>query len=294
MIADLDKTIRQLLLDELSIKNGEIEISFDQPKREWSARLGNTPTINLFLYDVRENPHLRTHQWEAPTNGRNGKPLDPKLVHQKRTPMRVDCFYMLTTWANDSGDEHRLLTDCMIALFRHPLLDEARLEGRLQNPTYDVRTRLASHDVLTNPAEVWGALDNEMRPSVSYVVTLTLDPWSTISGPPVRTFSLSAGQEGNPSELAQRPLTPDPQQSTLTFIGGSVRNRESDGPPAAGLEVSIKDTGLYTRTDEQGRFRFGGLLPNDYTLVVQPPKGRQKTKAISVPAKTGEDYDLEI
>jgi len=294
MIADLDKTIRQLLLTELAIKNGEIDISFDQPKGEWSARLGNTPTINLYLYDVRENPHLRTHQWGAATNGRNGRPVDPKQAHQKRTPMRIDCFYMLTTWASDSGDEHRLLSDCLIALFRHPIIAENRLVGRLQNPAYDIRTRLASHDVLTNPAEVWGALDNEMRPSVSYVVTLTLDPWSIISGPLVRSFSVATGQEGNPPALERRPLTPDPLQNQLTFIGGTVRNRNQNGAPVADLEVNIAGTGLYTRTDAQGRFRFGGLLPAQYTLVVQSPQGQPQSKRVSVPIQAGEDYDLEI
>ncbi|MCB0005881.1 MAG: DUF4255 domain-containing protein, partial [Anaerolineales bacterium] len=63
MITDLDETIRNILRAELPIKNGEIDVKFDQPKREWSARL-NKPTINLYLYDVRENNVLRTHQWE--------------------------------------------------------------------------------------------------------------------------------------------------------------------------------------------------------------------------------------
>jgi hypothetical protein len=63
MIADLDETIRQLLIAELPIKNGEIDVSFDQPKREWSARLSK-PAVNFFLYDMRENATLRQHQWE--------------------------------------------------------------------------------------------------------------------------------------------------------------------------------------------------------------------------------------
>ena len=58
MIADLDETLQQLLKNELPIKNGEIDIKFEQPKREWSARLSK-PTVNFFLYDLRENVKLR-------------------------------------------------------------------------------------------------------------------------------------------------------------------------------------------------------------------------------------------
>ena len=63
MIADLDESIRQLLIAEMPLKNGEVEISFDQPKREWSSRLSR-PTVNFFLYDLRENTILRQQSWE--------------------------------------------------------------------------------------------------------------------------------------------------------------------------------------------------------------------------------------
>ena len=127
MIADLDETIRQLLKEELPIKNSEIEVSFEQPKRENSAKW-TKPTVNLFLYDLRENNVLRQHQWERLAGGDNGgRGGVEQLARLKRSPMRVDCCYMLTTWANDPEDEHRLLTRCLLALFRFPILPEDRL-----------------------------------------------------------------------------------------------------------------------------------------------------------------------
>ena len=39
MISDLDDTLEKLLIKEMPIKNGEVEVKFDQPKREWSTRL---------------------------------------------------------------------------------------------------------------------------------------------------------------------------------------------------------------------------------------------------------------
>lgn len=294
MITDLDETIRQLLKEELPIKNNEIEVSFDQPKRENSAKW-TKPTVNLFLYDLRENNVLRQHQWEQIANANRGDNRN----RRKRSPMRVDCFYMLTTWAADPEDEHRLLSRCLLALFRFPVLPDDRLVGSLRNPPYDIQARLASHDKLTNPAEVWSALDNEMRPSISYVITLALDPWTEVKDDSiVRTLTLRSGQS-NTLPRYQRLI--EETREELSFIGGTVRDTAQDGAPVAGIEVAIKGTGLFDTTDEQGRFTLGSLPRGQYTLVAWPPEGKPKEKKIAVPVigddgkpVTDGDYDLEI
>jgi hypothetical protein len=283
MFDDLDETIRQLLIAEMPVKNGEIELSFDQPKRQWSGRLSK-PTLNLFLYDVRENHVLRQHQWERiPGNGDG-------LAHLKRTPLRVDCTYMLTAWATIPEDEHRLLTRCLLALFRFPILPENRLVGSLRNPPFEIQTRLASHDKLTNPAEVWSSLDNEIRPSISYVVTLALDPWAETTSPIVVTRTLRTGQSSSLPHSAQ--LSGQTREE-MEFIGGKITGSNGDGSPLSGIEVAIKGTGLFAKTDPEGRFLLGSLPPGKYTLVVWPPKGKPKEKKINIPEKEG-NYDIEI
>lgn len=285
MIADLDETIRQLLIAELPVKNGEIDISFEQPKREWSARISK-PTVNLFLYDLRENAVLRQHQWERlpPGNGNN-------LAHLKRTPFRVDCLYMLTTWAAEPDDEHRLMTRALMALFRFPVFSDDQLVGSLKNPPYEIQARLPSHDRLTNPAEVWSSLDNELRPSISYIITLALDPWKEITGPIVRTLTLRSGHAGDlPRKTEFLPGSPTDE---MIFIGGTLRDKTNDNAPAAGVNVAIKGTGLFTTTNDEGQYTLGSLQPGEYTLVAWPEEGKPKEKKIAVPPKDG-DYDLEI
>jgi len=290
MLADLDETLRQLLIAEIPVKNGEVEISFDQPKREWSGRLSR-PSINLFLYDVRENNVLRQHQWERlPDNG-DGR------AHLKRSPFRVDCFYMLTTWAAEPDDEHRLLTRAMLALFRFPILPEDRLVGSLKSPPFEIQARLAAHDRLTNPAEVWSSLDNDLRPSVSYVVTLALDPWKEISGPVVKTLTLRTGETLTlPRKWV---LRQDSEPGETVFIGGTVRDKVHGNIPKAGIQVAIKGTGFFDTTDEQGNFTLRGLQPGEYTLVAwsaeEKPNEKPsfKEKKVIVPSQGG-DYDLEI
>jgi len=302
MLADLDETIRQLLIAEIPVKNGEIDISFNQPKREWSARISK-PTVNLFLYDVRENAVLRQHGWERmAVNGGGGN--GDNIARLKRMPYRIDAYYMLTTWAAEPDDEHRLLTRCLMALFRFPILPEDRLVGTLQHPQFEIQARLASHDNLTNPAEVWGSLDNEMRPSISYYVTLALDPWKEVTGPVVRTFSLRYGQARRLPRYQE--LYSDGTDHEIIFISGTVIDKKE---PKAGVDVAIKGTGLMDTTDDEGHFVLGGLLPGEYTLVAWPEDGKPKEKKIIVKSHGEEarasgdggkgeqkmpDYDLEI
>ena len=284
MFDDLDETIRQLLIAEMPVKNGEIEISFDQPKREWSARQSR-PTLNLFLYDVRENNTLRQHQWERlPGNGKDG------LAHLKRTPFRVDCTYMLTTWASVPEDEHRLLTRCLLTLFRFPVLPDDRLIGELRNPPFEIQAVLARHDRLTNPAEVWSALDNEIRPSVSYLITLALDPWKDITSPIVRTRTLRTGQA---AKLPRSTEFDGGTYAEMGLIGGKITESGRDGAPASGVDVAIKGTGLFATTDLEGRFVLGSLPPGMYTLIAWPARGKPKEKKISIPEKEG-SYDMTI
>jgi hypothetical protein len=237
------------------------------------------PTINLYLYDVRENNTLRQHQWQQMGS-------DDQQARHKRTPYRVDCHYMLTAWVNkEPEDEHRLLTRAMLALFRFPVLPETVLVGLMKDQPFELQGQLARHDRLTNPAEVWSALDNELRPSVSYVVTLALDPWTEVTGPLVRTVTLRTGQADHPTP-GQRFVNGTAEASSA--IGGTITRQ---GEPLSGVNVAIEGTGLASASGTDGRFVLGMLPPGDYTLVASPETGQPARRAIKVP---GSDYHVEL
>ena len=197
------------------------------------------------LYDVRENNVLRQHQWERlPDNG-DGR------AHLKRSPFRVDCFYMLTTWAAEPDDEHRLLTRALLALFRFPVLPDDRLVGSLKNPPFEIQARLAAHDRLTNPAEVWSSLDNELRPSVSYIVTLALDPWKEITGPVVKTLTLRTG-EALSLPCEKRLCRQDAEPGEMVFIGGTVRDQGKGNVPKPGSRWRSKGLAIWVKPMKKG------------------------------------------
>src|SRR5688500_16016193 len=108
MLADLDGALRSLLRDELGSHGFDrVEIEFDAPTRDWPSGR-STPTLNLFLYDVRRAAEGPGDGWrEHRGNG---------AARLERAPLRVDCSYAVTAWTRAVQDEHRLLSQTMAVL----------------------------------------------------------------------------------------------------------------------------------------------------------------------------------
>src|SRR5688572_2720411 len=62
VLDDLDETIKTVLRERGGLPTAEVDIAFDAPDREWSGRI-NRPTVNCYLYDIRENLELRESGW---------------------------------------------------------------------------------------------------------------------------------------------------------------------------------------------------------------------------------------
>jgi hypothetical protein len=211
------------------------------------------------------------------------------MTRRKRTPYRIDCHYFITAWASEANDEHRMLTRVMLALFRHPTLPSDRLVRSLQNQPFEIRAQLANPEHMEDPSDLWNALDNEMRPSLSYLITLALDPWSEVTGPAVRTLTIRTGQAQG---LPERPaLQPNGVAGEANYIGGTIRDK--DGAPQSAIEVALKGTGFLTTTDTNGRFTLTAVPSGDYTLIAWPREGRPKQRKIAIPTVDG-DYDLTL
>src|SRR3954464_16103480 len=76
-----------------------VHIAFDAPATDWSAKLTN-PTVNLFLYDLRENVA------EADVTSRNLRVNGTAIAAPP--PMRLEITYSLTARAKGGQGEHRL------------------------------------------------------------------------------------------------------------------------------------------------------------------------------------------
>ena len=168
MLQDLDATLKELLIRELppDMTLGESRISFVVPDSEFSGSVGK-PAINLFLYDVRENMELRQNDWSVERDGGRAT--------KRRNPVRVNCSYLITAWADDASDEHYFLGEVMKVLLRHRELPASVLQGEFQGQEPPLRTVALGIQQLQSLGEFWQAMGGQPRVALSYAVTISVD-----------------------------------------------------------------------------------------------------------------------
>lgn len=199
MFDDLDSTLQRLLLQELKAEYPDLtaeNISFAAPDADLRNSVGNRPTIDLFLYDIRENWGLRQSGWSDRVDD-NG--AASKRVRQ-RAPARVDCAYIITAWLAGAdpaalAEEHRLLGYVMAGLLRHRQLPADLLFGELQGAEPPVRGQVTQQGQLQSLGEFWQAMGGKPKAALHYTVTLSLDLFPPEDlGPPVMEKVLKVRQ----------------------------------------------------------------------------------------------------
>ena len=272
MIADLDETIRQLLLQKGTLDSTEVDICFDMPGQEWSAGI-TKPTINFYLYDIRENHDLRLYDWEIERN-------EDKTATKRRLPIRVDMTYLITVWTSAVDDEHRLLWYVLSTLVRYPTIPTDVFQGELAGTELLLCTLVAQPDgPLRNPADFWASLDNRLKASINFVVTVPLDPDMQFSAPVVSTRVL--GVRGKEQAEAEERLQ----------VRGVLHEKGKPAQVIASATLLLEEAGRTAVTDEEGRYAFTKLSRGTYTLKVQPPDRKEKEMVLTVPSLS---YDIEV
>ena len=183
MISALDETIRHIFIEAGGFDPSEIDISFDIPNREWSTGISR-PTVNCYLFDIRENNDLRQQGWQMDQPGKAS-------AARRYAPLRMNLTYLITAWTRAIEDEHRLLWHALGTLIRFRTLPNSYLQGELQEHESAIYADIAqSKGILQSSSEFWAALDNHLKPSLQYTLTLTIDRDAIAAGPPVLTTNV--------------------------------------------------------------------------------------------------------
>ena len=165
MIDDLDRTLKKLLEQEI-----EDNIYFDAPDDQFAP---STPAVDLFLYDVRENRDLRNNEWQM--NRRSDG-----TAAKKHPPVRVDCSYLVTSWASDVYGEHLLLSKVMRVLLRYPILPSEILQGSLVGQEPPLPTAVLQPGRLQSMGEFWQALGGKPKAALHYTVTIGMEAQESV------------------------------------------------------------------------------------------------------------------
>jgi hypothetical protein len=162
MIQDVDEALRTLVRRE-ALRNADVDVAFDAPTKDWSSRR-NAPTLDLYLYDIREDLQRREVMWAAFLN------TDGITTHRQPPPRYYKLSYLVTAWTQRPEDEHRLLSAVLSCFVRYERLPDDVLSGAL-GPATPVFATIALPPPQDRPlSDVWSALGGELKPSLDLVV----------------------------------------------------------------------------------------------------------------------------
>lgn len=178
MIHEVDEGIRRLLADG-DVPGDQGELAFDAPTTDWTARR-NAPTVNVFLYDIREDL-TRRHAGAVEVHGEDGV-----LSGWRGVARWFELSYLVTAWTNRPQDEHRLLSQALGCLVRSERIEPRWLTGSLAELGLSIGVQVARPVPEGRAAtDVWSALGGQLKPAITLTVIAPLAGEWTAAGPPV-------------------------------------------------------------------------------------------------------------
>jgi hypothetical protein len=228
MIAEVDAALEALVRRD-AVNGARVDVLFDAPNKEWVARR-NAPTIDLYLYDIREDLPRRQLAMEPVRNDASGH------VTERRLPARrFRLSYLVTAWTQRPEDEHRILSACLATLARNEFIPFDLVEGSLAISPYPVLLTVCLPPPQDRSiADVWSALGGELKPSLDLVATAPLDlAYSHPVGPPILEEPLlglggpgiaaeTVHRGGRDRVAARRTLGPDLAAEVAELTHGAV------------------------------------------------------------------------
>lgn len=283
MIRDLSESLKAILDDpKLPEPLNSAEIVFDRPDDKFNPQKN---TVNLFLYDIRENVELRSNEPRIERKDRQAIIYPP--------PVRITCSYLITAWPFSVTDlpleEHRLLSQILSVLSKYPTIPDKFLQGSLKGQKPPLPMITAQTEGFKNPAEFWTAIGNKMRPSLTVAVIISLEICPPENAPIVITEEIRLGQRILSGE---EKISSETKEELFHINGRITSNKE----PKENLTVTLVELGIKTQTDVDGRYVLGSMNSGNYTLFVQSDNTVLKESIITVPASketANKNYDVE-
>jgi hypothetical protein len=200
MIQEVDESLRALVKRE-ALDGSKADVAFEAPTRDWATRR-NAPTVDLYLYDIREDLERR-ETFLQDVRGDNGY-----IVARRPPPRRFKLSYLVTAWTQRPEDEHRLLSSLLSCFLSHQRMPSDLLVGSLKELGDTVLMSIALPPPQDRSiSDVWSALGGELKPSLDLIINAPVPMrTSQAAGPPVleepRFSFLRPGGEAEPATAA--------------------------------------------------------------------------------------------
>ena len=229
-----------------------IEKAFDVPvtvttKPLDKAHIDTSPKrLNLFLYSIGPNGAWRNRDLPTERPGERGRP-----------PLALNLQYLLTAYADDEVESHKLIGTAVGALSDHPILLPSELStppgvSSAPNALFERVHVTLQPMTIEELSKLWGAFQSQYRLSVAYEASAALieSQHETRASLPVLSLGTDgrgpvAGATLSPFPLLER-VTPDaPRASEMVTIVG--RNLVPSGSAAGNIQIVLSRLGEEVR-----------------------------------------------
>lgn len=293
VIGAVTKSIAELISKKLNkpalMGGGTPKVTTLPPDDE---RVDDNDGVNLFLYRIVEDPHLKNVNW--PGDRSNGPARSPALS--------LNLYYMLTGYAKkqngaaqDDITAHQLLGNAMAILHEYPVLNDIHdadfdADVNTQFPQ-ELRDSFEKIKITMLPnsmeefSKIWTGLNKAYRLSVIYEVSLAqiapIVP-SNEAGPATQIIGLDVNTLASPAIASIQPAI-GPAGTPVVLKGKGFRSK---GNPTLVMidERELTETDLTTLTD--GEIIFN--LPKD------PQRGPQLEISVIAGGRPSEAVSFQV
>lgn len=246
MLELIDEGLEAFFRATVPLSATDVDVSFDAPDREWSAKL-TRPTVNVFLWDIRRSVNSRS--------GVRTREVDGQVMHQHALPI-VELRYVVTAWTSDLGDERGLLAGVIRALLVHGAIPREYLPSQLEPLEIP---KLAMARAGEDHMDVFKALEGQLKPGLNVVLTTEFDTGFALpAGPPVGGVETAIGSmngsAGNVQERHRR-------------VAGEV----ADAVGRGAIGAVVRGPNDATRVNTRGQFLVRAAAGDPLVLEIDPP-----------------------
>ncbi|HYY59244.1 MAG TPA: DUF4255 domain-containing protein [Pyrinomonadaceae bacterium] len=156
-IGDVTRSLAELLTNGQNPKDS-FGVSLKSPADEEIDE--NRPMLNLYLFRIEENPFAKNRNWQ---------PVRDDTLH--KTPLSLNLFYVITPYAKEQEDGHRVLGEAMRIFYDNAIIEPTMLGEPLEYTADPLKLDLCSFG-LEDLTRVWNAFNKQYRLSVCYQVRI--------------------------------------------------------------------------------------------------------------------------
>ena len=241
MLELIDESLEAFFRANVPLSATDIDVSFEPPDREWSAKL-TRPTVNIFLWDIRRSiSKARSGQRTVQREGG---------VFYEAAPPFLEMRYVVTAWTSDHGDERALLAGLIRALLSHGAIDREFLADAFDELSAPTLTMAAAGE---DHMDVFKALEGQLKPGLNMVLSTEFSIGGALpAGPPVGSFAATFGRIGSDTT------------ETIRRVAGEVTS-----PDAVG--ATVRSPIGATVVGSSGRFLVRARVGDEIVVETDPP-----------------------